>query len=247
MVFSGVVEDISQLETDVAEGYLWAVELLDIMARNPDLEVKKELVEKAYETQFETILVKRGKRNIDDLSFSYALVDIRQADEQIKEAEELGYNVDTSITLLKEIVQDLYEGVCDDFGGSSKLLKFIENSYINFDDYTKNLEGAMPVLAENYSKEVLKRARKNAKHFKITRKRPVHKHRLRAYLEGLEPVKVYGVNQEDEITKILYLAYKKGVKYFIEEANKLPENDSMKLEYLKLAEVNEKYLNNIFQ
>ncbi|MCK4730569.1 MAG: hypothetical protein KAT28_04570 [Candidatus Aenigmarchaeota archaeon] len=103
----------------------------------------------------------------------------------------------------------------------------------------------LPELAQKHAEYLIREARKNAKRFKRTRKHPVYRN-LR-FLENLEDLRDYGINPDDEINEILYIAYKKGVKYFIEEANKFAEDDSRKSEYLRVAERNEEYLNDLFQ
>jgi len=205
MVLYGNINNREELEIVIDKGEMSVFEFAIIEDEHPEF-VDAELKQKVYEKEFEFII---GRLPLYKNSFTTYLSYIKDAEDTIKAARVLGYEIDSS--------------------------------------HLDEVKGQLPELAQKHAEYLLREARKNAKHFKTTRKRPAHKNKLRAYLEELESVKDYGVNPEDEINEILYIAYKKGVKYFREEADKFAEDNPRKSEYLRVAEKNEEYLNDLFQ
>ncbi len=107
------------------------------------------------------------------------------------------------------------------------------------------LKELLPELAQKRAEDLIRFARKNAKRFKRTRKHPTYR-KLRV-LDQLESLRAYGVKSNNEINEVIYIAYKKGVLFYQNESDKLPETDTRKSEYLRVVERNEEYLNDLFQ
>ncbi len=229
----------AEITSAVLEGKLNIFDLECIKEKHPEY-IDSEIMTTAYNLEIE-LITNRGLHCAESGSFANTFVDLEHANKLADKAKKEGYEID--IKPLENILTEAYSLAKNDDVSAFRLVEFLTDLDQMYNICDNKIE-KLKAKASEYPKKIVKNTKRIARRFKKTEKNPVYRGQLVSKLKMLEDIENQGYNLDTEIRTIKEIAFNKGVKYYLEESERIKTIEPKKSQYLRsVAEINADVLN----